>query len=517
VLKDAINELGELYFNCSTHLFQNFQRAGISYWWENKPGCPKGGAIFTYYDSDMTCLRLMPNAPNIFHASVSNNVISHTNALVVSHELLTTLGSLLDEYSGFFAPEIKTGPVGQSVRYAAEPHARSILAAHRNLGPDELYAAMPWPLMPEFHFRLGVFSRAGIQGDYIEIASQAPLRAMSIAIDIVSRGASLKMESITSRLNWMKGRRRSRLAIDSEHDFGWDKILVPCFAGGFQGITFALFERLPLELHQFVMSELQQFSATVGEAVAKCRQQYVASTLARCSNLREYANAFMTMLPPAEHVLFLAGGERLGFSIAREANYLAGYRSLHGEALNAAFSDLANAPIGGCRQPQIFAKFLTDPEAPSPVFMLLRLNPHLTGLPPLPIDDVHPLSRMELGQLSHGLRRQIKDGHGAMAASKKLFLVETALQDFDAGEAVLSNSKARQYTERVLGKPNQGYHVAGKAAKKFEEDIRKLVPKRFLFESVSAHSVRVRWRPAPEIGGNSERIGSPRGHPNVYG
>jgi hypothetical protein len=120
--------------------------------------------------------------------------------------------------------------------------------------------------------------------------------------------------------------------------------------------------------------------------------------------------------------------------------------------------------------------------------------------------DVQPLHRAELGSLYHGLQRQIRDGRGAFAASKKLFLVEAALHNFDVGEAVLSNNKARQYTEHVLGKPNPGYHVAGKAAKKFEEDIGKMVPQRFVFEPVSTHSVRVRWRPAPDQ--HEHRVGA---------
>jgi hypothetical protein len=160
VLTPTIDELGELYLACSTHLFENFERAGIAHWWENKSDAPKGGAIFTYYDADKTCLRLMSNAPKLFESAINSDLISHAQARLLTHELLTTLGLLLDGYSGFFAAEIRSGPVGQSLRYAAEPQARSILAAHHNLGPDQLYAAMPWPLVPEVHFKLCTFSPA---------------------------------------------------------------------------------------------------------------------------------------------------------------------------------------------------------------------------------------------------------------------------------------------------------------------------------------------------------------------
>ena len=516
MLKELIHELGEFYLTCSTHLFENFAQAGIAHWWEDKPNAPKGGAIFTYYDAEKTCLRLMPNAPKFFDAAVRNNLISHASALDLAHELLTTLGVLLDGYSGFFAAEMKNSPLRQSIRYASEPQARSILAAHQNLGPDELSAVLPWPLMPSLHFRLGNFSPAGVQGDYIQEASQSPLRLMSIALDIVTWGvgSNISFESLVRRLAWMRNRRRSRLATDDEGNFGLQKILIPCFTAGFQGITFGLFRSLPPDLEHFAISQLQQFSASIGEFAARQREHNAALALTNASTLVEYAKAFIKILPPVEHALFATRGEKVGLKLEREENYLAGYRLLKGDELNAAFIDPANALLSAADDggPRVYVKFPVDAEALSPVFTLLRLRPRIVELPsPATAEGIQALSRAELAYLSHGLRRQIQDGRGALAASKKLFLVEAALQDFDVGETTLTNSKARQYMERILGKPNFGYQVAGKAARKFEEDIKKLVPQRFLFETVSAHSVRIRWRPASEPSTSSGRAGQLRG------
>jgi hypothetical protein len=516
VLKHTIEELGEIYLTSSTHLFENFARAGIAHWWENKPDAPKGGAIFTYYDAEKTCLRLMPNAPKFFQTSVRHNLISHATAHDLGHELLTTLGVLLEGYTGFFASEIRSGPIGRGIRHASDPNARSILAAHQHHGPDELYAAMPWPLMPEHHFRLGNFSPAG-RDDYIEEACQIPLRAMSIGIDLVTCGAGAHMpvENLTSRLEWMKGRRRSRLALNDESDTELRKIVLPCFTGGFQGVTFGLFRHLPADLEQFAISQLQQFSACIGEQVAKRRELDVATVLAHASNLTEYAEALMKLLPPVEHAVFAARGEKAGFKLNREANYLAGYRALRREELAAACADPDNELLFTAeddRQPRIYVKFPNDPEALSPVFTLLRLRARMSELPSLTVTrDVQQLSRTELGLFRHALRRQIDEGRGALAASKKLFLVEAVLQDFDLGETTLTNSKARQYMERSLGKPHLGYQVAGKAARKFEEDIKKMVPQRFLFEAHSAHSVRVRWRPAAEHSASSGKAAQLRG------
>jgi hypothetical protein len=516
VLKHTIEELGEIYLTSSTHLFENFARAGIAHWWENKPDAPKGGAIFTYYDAEKTCLRLMPNAPKFFQAAVRHNLISHANAHDLGHELLTTLGVLLEGYTGFFASEIRSGPIGRGIRHASDPNARSILAAHQHHGPDELYAAMPWPLMPEHHFRLGNFSPAG-RGNYIEEACQVPLRAMSIAIDLTWGGlvSDISIENLTNMLNWLKNPRGSCPITSDNVDLKLQKILIPCFHGGFQGITFGLFKNLPEKLEQFVINQLQQFSACIGEHVAKRREDDGAVALARSSNLEEYAQAFMRILPPIEHAIFITRGERVGFKLNREENYLGGYRALRGEELNAACADRHSQPLTTTeddRQPRVLVKFPVESEALSPIFTLLRLRPRMSELPTLNVaEDVQPLSQTELAFFRHALRRQIDEGRGALAASKKLFLVEMVLEVFESGEATLTNSKARQYMAKTLGKPHLGYQVAGKAARKFEDDIKKMVPQRFLFETHSAHSIRVRWRPAAKHSTKSGRAALLRG------
>jgi hypothetical protein len=337
---------------------------------------------------------------------------------------------------------------------------------------------------------------------------------MGMATDLVTWGAGLELQSIVEFLNWMTAKPRTRPPLARDDHFDWQKVLIPCFVGGFQGIAFGLFCKLPPELEQFAISQLHQFSSTVGSALARHRERVGALALSRASTLPEYAQAFKKMLPPTEHIVLAAGGEKIGFKLEREHDHLAGYRMLRGEEVAAALADMQNvklAPSGTDGQPQIYAKFSADTDTLSPVFTLLRLRPNIAGLPAFASTErVQALNRAELGLRYHGLQRQIKEGQGALAASKKLFLVEAALREFDAGETVLSNNKARQFTERALGKPNPGYHVAGKAAKKFEEDIKKMMPQRFVFEAVSAHSVRVRWRPAREYSENSGKAAQPQ-------
>lgn len=516
-MRRHIQKLGETYLTCSTHLFSNFARRGIAHWWEDKPGAPKGGAVFAYYDAEHTCLRLMPKAPQFFQAALRNNLISHADATRLGREYMATLGTLLEGYTGYFSPELRSGPIGQSARHAAEPANLGLFEAHHYLGPDEIYAEMPWPLMPRLHFELSTFAPAGIRASYIGEAAQNNLQAMTIAVDLLTWGPSLNLtpEMISAVLEWLRGTRDINDFPEprEQPDVDLRKILVPSYTGGFQGVAFGIFGNLPSSLEPFVLSQMQQFSATIGEHLAYEREQDRALALDRSSSLADYATAFIGVLPPVEHAVFTSKGERVGFALRAEDNYLAGYRYLQGDALAAAYEDNDNDSLtthGRAGEIQIQVKMPADATSLSPVFTAIRLRPRMSLLPPLSADEFQPLSRSKLGELYHALRRQLNEGRGALAASKKLLLIELALQNFDKGEVTLSNSKARQYTEDALGKPVAGYHVAGKAAKKYEQDIRKLAPDVFVFEAVSQNVIRVRWRPNLERVEGSRRLQSTR-------
>ena len=159
----------------------------------------------------------------------------------------------------------------------------------------------------------------------------------------------------------------------------------------------------------------------------------------------------------------------------------------------------------------IYVRPYVGPEALSPLFTTLRLRQRISLLPSLSPEELEPLRHAELGRLYHGLSRQLKEGHGVLAAGKRRYLVELAMQNFDQGYAILTNSRARQYVSEAVGKPASGYHVAGKAAQKFAQDIQKLAPNKFSFEAVSPHATRVRWLPYIEDLPSMEEFASAEG------
>jgi hypothetical protein len=504
-MRHRVQQLGDINRACSTHLLKNFEREGIAHWWTQTGAETKGAAVFAYYDPISTCLRVMPGAPRFFQAAFRNGLLSPNEASDLSRTLLTVLDTLLVEYSGYFLEEIRQSRFYEDMISIADTDDFSLHEAHHNLAPDDIYAQIPWPLMPGLHFKLSKFSPAGIRGNYIANAARHPLRAINIAVEIASLGPSISItaESIRSVLGWLGKPPRARNVdeLASFESVDLQKVVIPAFNAGFQGIVFGVFRSLPETLQPFVINQLQQFASTIGEHLAYHREQELASALERAQNLNDYARAFMAFLPPVEHAVFGSDMQMLGFRTCREVDYLAGYQPIERAAIDAAFDDPENEiiePHGLGSKIRIRIKMLGDAAGLSPTFTIMRLRPRLSIFPSLSTDETKSLSRVELASIYHSLRRQVLEGRGAITACKKLYLIDAVIQHFDEGEVSLSNNKARDFLQRILGKPIAGYHVAGKAAKRFEAEIEKLAPERFVFEMLSTHSLRVRWHPKIE-------------------
>jgi hypothetical protein len=499
-MKHRVHELEDLYVSCSTHLFQNLAKEGVAYWWDNRPDLPKGGAVFFYYDGTATCLRLMPKAPRFFGASVKSGLLSQADASLLGRRLLATIGVLLERYSGAFAEELRSGLIGRHSRHCCDPEDFGLHDAHEDLTPDDVYAAIPWPLIPSLHFNDDRIAPAGIRGDYIAEASQEMLRAISLAADIVTFGPSFRDDApraIMQVLNHLQDGPYADAVktFMSPRERQLQKIIVPCFSGGFQGIAFGIFERLPSPLEPFIISQLQQFAATVGENIALLRAQEGKLALQRASTLSDYVEALANLLPPVEQVICVRGKDKAGLGLVKESCYYAGYRQLSTGEIDTALANrrtqivsLEDADI------QIGIRMPPDCGAVSPLFTFLRIQPQISSLPRPTADTVEPLTQSELAALQTGLRRQVRQERGAIAATKKLFLIDAVLQHYDRREITLSNAMAKEFAERTLGRAVSGYHVTGKAAQKFEDEMQKLAPQRFLFQKLSANAIKVRWR-----------------------
>ena len=496
-MRMRIETLAKLYLSCSTHLFKNLAEEGIAYWWD-KTDQPKGGSAFFYYDSIYTCLRLMPNAPRFFTSSVKSGIVSAADADLLSRELLRTSHQLLERYTGCFAEELKTGIIGESIRRGGDPDDLDLHDAHQTLTPDDFFANLPWPLIPREHFKDAQATPAGLRRNYIAEAAEEPLRAITIAADSVVFGSSLLLDAprtIQQVFEVLRSEPGAVIANALPTSDDLQKITVPCLVGGFQGIAFGIFQRLPERLQPYVTSQLQQFSATVGENIAALRAETSKAALINATCLWDYARALLGLLPPTDHLVCVRGKEKVGLRLIREGQYLGGYRKMGATNVDQVLLDRQSQRLNTPdAEIQIIVRLARDCGNISPMFTLLRMRPQIDSMPMLSAENLEPLTQTELAAIHMGLRRQLKQSRGAIAATKKLFLIETVLQHYDRREITLSNAMAKEFAERTLGRTVAGYHVTGKAARKFETDVQKLAPRRFSFQRVSTTAIRVTWR-----------------------
>ena len=291
-----VAELARINQECSTQLFQNFARAGIAPWWENSEST-KGGAIFSWYDPVSTCLRVLPNSPRYFQTALRGDLMSQKDADALGSRLLEVVSALLPKYSGYFSQELKRGMIGEIIKKSKGLAHFRLYEAHQNLFPDDIFRYMTWPCLSK-HFTLPQFTRAGIRESDIRDAAQNPLRAITVAADVVNLGPGLRMstETILSILDCLQLGGASLECFGSKFRPSEEeiyKIVIPSFSQGFQGTVFGVFSGMRAEHQPFIINQLQQFAATLGEKCAWVRERECLEALERAASLSEFAHAFL--------------------------------------------------------------------------------------------------------------------------------------------------------------------------------------------------------------------------------
>jgi len=362
---------------------------------------------------------------------------------------------------------------------------------------------MIWPVLSK-HFNATQFFPAGIGEADIRQVAVDPLRAITVAADVVNLGPSLRMstEAILEILDCLQtgGASPGSFGSDLRSRDEIHKIVIPSLSQGLQGFVFGVFTGLRAEHQPFIINQLQQFAATLGEKCAWMRERECLEALERASSLFDFAHAFLTLLPPVTHVVFESGSELIGFRLREEVGYLAGYEVLTEEhcvtARDDGENDVFDTNATG-RMIRVRTKMVDNPNGLNAVYAAIRTQARVTAvLSQLRSENgLKPLTRTVLDPVRASLERQIKEGRGAAAACKKLYLIDFASRHYEKGEMLMSNQKCRDFVRRMLGDTVNGYHVSGKAAEKYEAEIAKVLPNSFGFESLTRQSVRVRWRP----------------------
>ena len=499
-------DLGELHQACSTRFLRKIAELGISPWYDKRTSRAdsRGVALFARYDGQHACLRMLPNAPRYFQTSLLKGMISTDEANRMLRRLLEFCRNVVPKYDGYFSHELKMGRIANILRQAENLDDYDLYQAHHGLLPDELFANLPWPCLPEKHFRSSVFGASGLEPEVAEAVASQPLRALGIAVDFICMGpgTGLPCDAIMSIFDALEGGGDQFFAKGAygEQRATVQRIVLPCLIDGFQGLTIGIFSSLPPKHQDQVLRQLLQFNETLGQKCAAIRRQEGMTMLEGASNPIEMARGILRLIPPSASVTVTDGEERAGFHMRLENDYWAGYEFTAVDELNSALDeegDLTFSVSLHGRPVTISIRMLSGFDGLDPYLARLRMIEVLWPiLSSLRIKDIAQyLLLSEVITAHQGLLEQINKERGAHAACKLLYLMDAVLRRYSAGEVVIGNEGCRKFMADRLKRVPTGYQVCGKAAEKYESDITKLLPNRFTFETLNATKISVRWQP----------------------
>ncbi len=321
------NELEEIGRECNLQLLKNFAKLGISPWYSSGLSAtakPSSSALFLPYDPLNTCFRMLPNAPRRFEGALKVGILSKADTHLLSGRLLAFCQDKLARYNGFYSAEL-SGRVTQIIRRASEIHDHGLLDIEKDLLPDDLYMAIPWPASRRY-FEVAGFAPIP-KTRVLLAATEQPLTALAIGIDAVCAGPSVGLSppTILAILDLLDGKRTDLpdAAVDPALR---SRAVLPAISGGFHGVTMANFSKSPEANQHAVLHHLYQVGETIGQKCQEMRYRDARRILQTYDNILDVVKAFILILPPTERILVSKGLETVGLHVGHEHGCWAGYR-----------------------------------------------------------------------------------------------------------------------------------------------------------------------------------------------
>jgi len=289
-----------------------------------------------------------------------------------------------------------------------------------------------------------------------------------------------------------------------------EKIVIPVFSTGLQGTLIGFFYNLEPHHKLHVRSALDQAGRQLAEELALERKMSIQKLLIQNGfGAKTLADIVIQVASPVEHVIACSPEGYYGYVICREENYLAGYGPKAGEDAARLIEDPANEVIESpILDPpfKIYLKTLQKDPSIDPVFHSLRVQTALfdiwsaRNVPAVIISstefdaDAPALTREELDQVIAALEHQMTTEHGKRSVAKYLCFLEAVRRNYSTREVRLSNHEMqRRMSERLASSKINGYQVTGKALRKFELDIDRLLPGKIAFRELNGRVIHVSW------------------------
>ena len=345
--------------------------------------------------------------------------------------------------------------------------AESALAIGRSWA-DRLYETCPFPLQPTKHLEVQSFRRITTEGE-IEFYSQKPWLAWVEALDLICGGpwAGLRPNHILDMVSAL-GERIARIPVSviPEPDAVLaQKVVLPMFSRGLQGVIIGLFTDVPKVEIGPILSSLLQFGESVSDVYADLRWKRFVDVLDHDLDDHGLAREIINVVSPIARVVVTREGRQTGYKIADDRIYLCGYEKLAGDDLVVEAPD-CGFTIAGPNGASVYIEPLTDVPNLSPQFARIRLE-HYLNLAFGSISRKHNgelLSLSEVQQLRSEYEPYSEDKSASLAKLRQYYVISKVEQHWQDGGVKVTNNELKRFFESLGRDAKNGYQVTSFAS-----------------------------------------------------
>jgi hypothetical protein len=469
-----LTDLEEINTKCRIHLTKLLAtRHGIKTGFspsDSEEGGARGNAFFAAFDPWDTCLRIPFGSFRYFDTAERSGLISPADAALLSKTLLSHCAELAAIYDGCFRsffdePRIKTI---LDQRDDLE-HLSSSGLAVSGAWVDRFVESCPIPLIPEKHLESHSFQNIA-PSDEVEYYAKTPWLALVEVLDLISIGPWLGLQApeIVAMLDVLRqlAVRKRREPGDIGRRILGERIAIPFFSNGLQGVVIGFFHGVDHAQKELMRTTLMQFGQTLADAYASLRMQRLGESIGGTLHLDGLAREIIQVISPVRKLILSRERGRVGYALAKEHNYWAGYRRLAAARDFERDISAMGFTIDGPHGAAIYIEPLTDVPNFHHQFTHIRLEMCLrrcfVGAPGS--KRVEALSNGHLNELHSALSEIVGEG-ASIAKLRQFYIISRVQAQWGAGRVLVTNYEMKQFLERELGKEvKNGYQVTSFAA-----------------------------------------------------
>lgn len=307
-------ELGEISRECNFQLLKHLSKLNILPWYTQLKDASKtrGSLQFLRYDPLTTCFRTLPDVPCRFQDAIKIGRITRLLAHLLSTRLLELCCCHLAQYDGHYVVEL-SGDIVHVARRAADLDDLGLLEVGRDLLPDDLLAAIPWPCMPDYFAGNGC-NRTQANG--ATARQQFVVFSVGIGTECVGLSAGFAAVDILAVLGDLAGRsNNTQYSVDDAKK--QIKVITPFITGDFQGLTIGIFRNASDAKCDRIFNRFYQSDETAGNE--KVFQLQMEILLTNNDGLGESAQPVSCINSNLRSVFSLLGNKASGGKIVRKA------------------------------------------------------------------------------------------------------------------------------------------------------------------------------------------------------